>query len=129
MGLYGSDYISGGADNDTLIGGEAADTLIGGTGADTFKYQSLNDTGIGIGFRDVITDFSSADSDLIDISTLASTFSFLGTSVFTGTANEVNYAQIGSNTIIGVDVNGDSVLDFEIELAGLHSLMSSDFVL
>ena len=37
--------------------------------------------------------------------------------------------QAGGNTIIGVDIDGDSAADFEIELSGTHTLIASDFVL
>lgn len=49
------------AGNNRLDGKTGADTLTGGSGADTF----VSGTGSG---HDTITDFSSADGDMIDVS-------------------------------------------------------------
>jgi len=126
-GLAGNDYLHGGNGSDRLIGGAGADTIYGGSGADIFQFGAL-ESGIGIGSRDVVVDFNITD-DVIDLSGLTSGLTFLGTGAFTGTAKEINYSQAGGNTIIGVDADGDSVLDFQIELTGLHTLTAEDFVL
>ena len=65
-GGIGNDTLNGGADNDILIGGTGNDILTGGAGADTFVW------GIGDadGSTDVITDYSQADNDVIDVSAL-----------------------------------------------------------
>ena len=57
-----SSIIIGGSGNDTLHGGSGKDILTGGTGADRFTFNSVADGG------DTITDFNSAESDLIQIS-------------------------------------------------------------
>ncbi|MCW5751816.1 MAG: type I secretion C-terminal target domain-containing protein [Alphaproteobacteria bacterium] len=62
-GGAGADTLSGGGGDDTLIGGAGADLLIGGAGADLFVIA-------GIGNR--VTDFSRAQGDRLDISTLLS---------------------------------------------------------
>ena len=56
------DTLHGGGGNDTLVGGRGKDILTGGTGADRFIFNSVAD---GL---DTITDFNSAESDLIQIS-------------------------------------------------------------
>jgi Ca2+-binding RTX toxin-like protein len=56
--------INAGAGNDTLIGGAANDTLIGGAGADCFRFASALNTATN---RDVITDFSLAQGDTIEL--------------------------------------------------------------
>ena len=56
------DTLHGGTGSDTLDGGRGKDILTGGTGADRFIFNSVAD---GL---DTITDFNSAESDLIQIS-------------------------------------------------------------
>lgn len=62
QGQAGNDSLSGGDGNDTLWGGAGADTLTGGAGADIF-YVS----GAGAGSSVRIADFSSAESDQVDL--------------------------------------------------------------
>lgn len=61
-GDSGKDILNGGAGDDTLAGGTGHDTLTGGSGADTFVFTEAKS-----GSRDVITDFSVADNDVLDI--------------------------------------------------------------
>lgn len=123
-----NDTIVGNYMNNTIIGGSGVDSMSGGTGADIFKYSSITDSGSASGARDIITDFAEG-TDKIDLGDFAGEFTFKGTSAFTGTAHEVNYAQVSGNTIIGVDADGNGALDFQIELAGLHTLTANDFLL
>ncbi|MEZ5692020.1 MAG: hypothetical protein R3D71_10215 [Rickettsiales bacterium] len=53
----------------------------------------------------------------------------MGTNSFSATANEVNYSQLGGNTIIAIDSDANGLADFEIQLAGLHALETGDFLL
>jgi Ca2+-binding RTX toxin-like protein len=135
--LYGINNIIGSSNNDSLYGnaieniirgGLGNDTITGGDGADVFKYSTVTDSGAASGLRDIITDFV-IGTDKIDISDFAGDFTFNITDEFTGTAKEVNYAHVSGNTIIGIDSDGNGVLDLQIELAGLHSLAASDFLL
>jgi Ca2+-binding RTX toxin-like protein len=59
-GLGGNDTIIGGDGNDIIIGGTGNDQLTGGAGADTFRFTRAAG-------QDVITDFNSAQGDLIDL--------------------------------------------------------------
>jgi serralysin len=61
-GGAGDDFLNGGAGSDTLTGGAGSDRLTGGAGADRFVFSSPSD---GI---DIIKDFSSVESDKIQIS-------------------------------------------------------------
>ncbi|WP_315859265.1 MULTISPECIES: FG-GAP-like repeat-containing protein [unclassified Cyanobium] len=56
--------INAGAGNDTLIGGAGNDTLTGGAGADRFRFQAAPNTTTN---RDVITDFTIAQGDTIEL--------------------------------------------------------------
>ncbi len=60
-GLGGNDSIVGGTGNDSLYGGLGTDTLTGGGGADRFEFGAPTD-----GVK-TITDFSSAQSDLLQV--------------------------------------------------------------
>jgi len=65
-GFEGDDSLTGGDGNDVLIGGAGNDTLTGGSAADEFAYE----TGGQFGGDDVITDFSAAEGDILDLSDL-----------------------------------------------------------
>lgn len=75
MGYAGRDMLAGSAGQQRLDGGAGGDTLSGGAGADEFVFSSRTDSVHGVGEalsrgRDLITDFSAADADFIDLSTL-----------------------------------------------------------
>lgn len=131
-GEDGGDSINAGANNDTLTGGAGVDTLTGGTNNDIFAFNSNGASGSGSGNRDKITDFA-VSADDIDLSAFTGTFTFRtgggGTSNFTGSVMQVAYQQVSGNTIVFVDSDGNNATDFEIELTGLKSLTSGDFVL
>ena len=87
--------------------------------------------------RDVISDFSRADRDRISLSDIDANsiaggdqkFAFIGTAAFSGVAGQLHYEHSGGNTLITGDVNGDAVADFVIQVAGLVSFTSGDFLL
>lgn len=62
-GGAGNDVVFGGKGNDTLIGGAGNDTLTGGEGSDVFVWstQDMDHS------RDVITDFSLNENDIIQL--------------------------------------------------------------
>ncbi len=130
--INGSNYndtITGTTASNVIYGGNGVDRLTGGTGADVFKYDATANSGIGAGLRDIITDFNIAQLDKIDLSAFAGTFAFKGTAAFGGGGPQVNHASTSGITTIGVDANGDNLLDFQIELTGTHALTATDFVL
>ena len=125
-----------------LTGGLGRDTLTGDAGSDVFDFNALNESAVGAGNRDVITDFQSGLDDIdltgIDANTGRSGdqgFRFIGTKGFSGKAGELHYQtfdQAGTAndiTVVSGDINGDRVADFEIEIAGIVQLSSSDFLL
>ncbi|ELP56367.1 hemolysin-type calcium-binding repeat family protein [Microcystis aeruginosa TAIHU98] len=69
IGGNGHDILNGSGGNDTIDGGDGNDTLTGGPGADRFAYTASNQ---GV---DTIDDFTTADSDVIQISALGVGFS------------------------------------------------------
>jgi Ca2+-binding RTX toxin-like protein len=134
-GGAGADLLDGGIGNDTLIGGAGADTLVGGAGADRFVFASTADSTASA--RDVIYDFSRADKDRISLSDIDANsnagrdqkFALIGTEAFSGQAGELRYEHSDGNTRVKGDVNGDAIADFVIEVMGLVSFNSGDFLL
>ena len=94
IGYNGNDRLNGGYGNDTLSGGGGNDTLTGGTGADRFIFNSVGD---GL---DTITDFNSAESDLIQISA----------SGFGGITNTNDFSFNSSNNTLSFKQNQIAIL-------------------
>ena len=135
-GGAGNDTILGLAGNDTLTGGIGVDNLTGGTDADNFNYNSVNESGIGAGNRDIITDFLSG-TDRIDLSGIDANaslagnqaFTMINTLAFSGVAGQLRYSAVGTDTVMEGDVDGNGVADFEIQLTGIHTFVPADLVL
>jgi serralysin len=135
-GNAGANALQGWNGSDVLVGAGGTDTLTGGAGADRFFYSATTDSVVGV-TADLITDFSHAQVDRIDLSTIdANTgvagnqaFTFVGAGPYTGVAGQLLYGHSGGNTIIGGDVNGDGTSDFHIRLTGVIALVAADFVL
>ena len=156
-GGSGADILFGDAGNDTLSGGEGRDTLVGGAGSNqltgggngdafTFLSATLDNTTGGNATADVITDFSRAQADVIDVSTIdANTsasgnqaFAWLGRAEFTGRPGQARYeyyADFGGSgreiAIAQFDVNGDGHSDLSVWVNNPpgHVLQSGDFLL
>jgi Ca2+-binding RTX toxin-like protein len=134
-GLSGGDIINGGGGDDVIVGGADKDLLTGGAGRDRFVFESAADSKVGGTTRDFIQDFTHGQ-DVIDLSaidanrgtTAYDTFSWIGTSSFSGAAGQLRYQFVGTYTVVYADTNGDKVADFEIGVAGNQYLVSSDFL-
>jgi Ca2+-binding RTX toxin-like protein len=142
----GNDFLNGGRGDDTLIGGAGVDTLVGGPGHDVFVFRNpaepglSPDTGIGPGNRDLILDFHHGQ-DLIDLSNFSVSQTpptFLGTDAFESTtALQVRYEVEGNHTVVQFAAPfflnpteaPEQTPTGEIELAGVHHLTASDFIL
>lgn len=104
LGERGRDVLDGGNGNDTLEGGRGNDTLTGGNGADHFAF--FNNNG-----RNLITDFSVAEGDLLVLS-----------------AGLVGAAQSGAEIVefFGQDAANGGILQFDdgtrIILSGVTDL-------
>jgi Ca2+-binding RTX toxin-like protein len=128
-----ADTLTGSTAANVLTGGAGDDSLVGGGGADIFVFA---DTPGGVGV-DTIGDFSTAQHDKIDLSGLdANTmlagdqpFVFIGTAAFHGVAGELRYALASGGVTVMGDTNGDGVADFILNLNGVSTLASTDFVL
>jgi len=111
--------------------------MSGSAGADVFVFQALGDSTTTLAGRDVITDFSVAQGDRIDLSALDArtnvagnqAFSFIGTGGFTGHAGELAYRSLAGGTLIVADVNGDRIADLAILLDYSLTLNANSFIL
>ncbi|MGF6228197.1 Ca2+-binding RTX toxin-like protein [Inquilinus ginsengisoli] len=136
FGNAGVNVLQGWNGGDSLVGGGGKDFLNGGAGLDRFYFTTIGDSAVGAD-ADVITDFSHAQTDRIDVkgidanSTAAGdqAFGFIGTALYTGVAGQLRFAVAGGVTTIAGDVNGDKVSDFHIQLTGAIGLVASDFLL
>ncbi|MGO4129648.1 hypothetical protein AB4Z01_34990, partial [Inquilinus sp. YAF38] len=123
------------AGDDVLTGGGGGDALKGGAGNDRFVYTALSDSAVSGPGKDTILDVSTGDH--IDLSAIDAdgnsengdtAFTF-GTGAYTGQAGELRVVTAGAVQVVYVDVNGDKVSDFAINVTADHALTASDFVL
>jgi Ca2+-binding RTX toxin-like protein len=132
----GPNNLNGGDGDDTIFGGGGADTLTGGSGADTFVYTGMSQSTAGASGRDIITDFSHADGDRIDLSGMDAdrvqpglqAFTFV--TAFDGAAGELaSHAVRGGGYLVQADTNGDGRADFSIMVHAGAPLTAGDFIL
>ena len=111
------------------------DLLTGGGGADRFDYDSPFDTYPAM--ADVITDFSRAQGDKIDLSTLDANlemsgnqaFQFIGAAPFTA-AGQLRAVTSGGGTAIELNISDAPVgADLVIVLSSTVPMQATDFVL
>ncbi|WP_380786351.1 calcium-binding protein [Sphingomonas sp. R86521] len=129
---YG-DVLVGDAGANILQGLGGADLLTGGGGADRFLYTDLSDSQLGA--LDHILDFSEMDGDRVDVialdgnSRLAGDQGFHFVGAFSGAAEQavLYYDTNADTTTLSLDVNGDAVADFQLQILG-HIYATSDFV-
>ena len=85
----------------------------------------------------MISDFSRSERDRISLSDIDANssvggdqkFVFIGSAPFSGVAGQLRYEQNNGNARVMGDVNGDGVADFVIQVTGLVSFTSGDFLL
>jgi len=123
-GEQGNDLLRGGVGRDTLTGGAGTDTLFGDADEDTFVFSNIAHLGIGA-TRDIIRDFVS-DFDVIDLRGTGA--KGLITGPFTGVAGQMKFVTNGANGTLRIDADGDKVIDGEIQLIGVTSVLATDFV-
>ncbi|KQU50525.1 hypothetical protein ASG72_11580, partial [Bosea sp. Leaf344] len=70
LGGTGNDLLDGGIGLDVLMGGTGQNTLTGGTGADIFL---IDPSKLSVNLPDLITDYSLAEGDKVDLSALFAT--------------------------------------------------------
>ncbi len=135
VGEFGNDTLFGGDGADLLRGAGGRDILTGGPGADRFVFRTATDSTVDAKARDTITDFSTADGDKIDLSSIDAALSLVGdqafhlTTAFHGIEGELRIVIHNGNLVVTGDINGDRLPDFAILVQNLASLSASDFVL
>jgi Ca2+-binding RTX toxin-like protein len=130
-GDSGDDRLSGGKGDDILWGGTGADTLEGGKGADLFVFRE-GDVG-----TDLISDFSRASGDRIDLSGIDAdrgtsedeAFSYVGAAAFSGIAGELRVVAGQGGWEVTGDWDGDAIADFTILVVSPAPPIAADFVL
>ena len=139
FGRGGDDILATAGGHDLLDGGTGFDQMTGGGGPDRFDFNSVKDSVTG-GKRDVINDFSHADGDQIDVSSIDANTGKSGNQkfVFIGTQSFSHYHSAHPGVIGMIRLNGDIVqgnvdsdlhADFEINVVGGASLVAGDFIL
>ncbi|MFA5989466.1 MAG: type I secretion C-terminal target domain-containing protein [Sphingomonas sp.] len=117
-GRGGNDTINGGGGSDTLLGGMGVDTLTGGLGADTFFF----DTATLSSAKDTITDFSIAQGDKLDISSI-----LVGYDPLTSLIDDfISFSTSGANTNVSVDRDGNGSTYASIQIASLSGVTGLD---
>jgi serralysin len=132
IGTGVGDEISGTNGANRLTGGGGADALQGLGGADVFVYTKASHGGIFDGVVDLIADFSRAEGDRVDLGAVDANatrrgnqdFIFSATGTFSGRAGEVIFA----DGLVLADRNGDSAVDFAIDMNGLAGMRAEDFL-
>jgi len=147
FGNEGNNTLNGGAGDDNLqagaggtnilIGGTGTDHMEGNTGVDIFKFNALDEMGLGA-TQDEIFNFTTdankpGTGDKLDFSALKG-YTFVGEADdFTGAAKELRYEtgsdEQGSYVVIYGNSNTDHTADFSIKLIGVTALTAADMVL
>jgi Ca2+-binding RTX toxin-like protein len=135
-GMDGNDVLHGNNGNDTINGGMNRDVMSGEAGADTFVWEDLAESGLDAATVDVVTDFSFAQGDRIDVEAIdANTtlggnqaFTFIGTAAYSG-AGQIRVVDDGVNTFLAFSTDADPDNDGAIRLDGLLSPTAAWFVL
>ena len=133
LGGSGNDHLEGNFGDDRLDGGTGGDLLTGGDGKDVFIYRSIKDS-----VRsnvDHITDFNTFATDKINLYRIDAIagganddFIFRGHHVFTD-VGQVRVYESNGNTIIDVNTTGSLAADMRIQIDGLVTLTTADFIL
>jgi 6-phosphogluconolactonase (cycloisomerase 2 family) len=127
VGDAGNDKLIGDAGNDVLVGGAGDDQIKGGSGKDMLVYGGLTNG------ADRFTDFNVAE-DLLDLRGLFGQAQFGGASLTARFKQFIRLEQVGSDTAVKVDVDGNgngTVFQTIITLdkVAVGNVQSTNFVL
>jgi Ca2+-binding RTX toxin-like protein len=135
IGGTANDLITTGGGTDLIKGGMGKDTMAGGLGADSFVFSLKGESTVGA-TRDVITDFSRGQHDLINLRGIDAMsgagnqhFEWIGGHHFSHTAGELHFVKKAGFLLVTGDINGDGKADFQIEVHGAGHLTAHDFLL
>jgi serralysin len=131
----GNDKLSGDQGADGLVGGLGVDKLTGGADADRFLFESTSESGVGLGKRDVITDFQHL-VDKIELNVIDAqagtvgdqSFKFIGAASFSAEGQVRAFVE-GDHTVVALNTSGLSGAESQIELTGIANVSDGDFLL
>lgn len=137
IGNTGDNVLKGNEGADEITGGLGADKLYGGADKDAFIFTSVQDSTVAASGRDTIFDFSKAQGDRIDLSSINAklstakndAFTFVGAAAFSKKAGELRFKDKMDGTYIYGDVDGNGKADFTIHLDSAILLEKGDFIL
>ena len=103
---------------DVLYGGDGLDTLTGGTGNDRFVFEAttaFNDI-------DVITDFNTAERDVLDLSDLINDFEIGINPIQDNITNFLQITDDGTDSSVFVDTTGSGTFGAATQIATLQGV-------
>jgi Ca2+-binding RTX toxin-like protein len=129
--LIGNEFDNSIVGNDginVIVGGDGRDTLTGRGDIDAFLWSSIDDTGLNIFDADIVTDYSSAEGDVLHFTNMDAdetvagdqNFTFISTAAFTA-PGQINWFSNGTNTFIQLNTDADLTADGIIQLNGVPS--------
>ena len=129
--------IMGNSGNNIITGGFGIDILAGGAGSDVFRFLLTAESGSSQGAVDLITDFNTAQADVIDLSmidaiestSINDSFIYVGSSAFTASGQVRSFVS-GTTTYIALNTNTDlSSAEMMISIGGAQALQVPSFFL
>jgi len=135
IGSEGDDTYVGTKFADKIDGGAGTDLLTGGKGKDIFVFDlgdsstTLEDSDHVIGFNGKQDRFDLRLIDTNEEKDGDQAFKFLGTGDFTNKAGQVNYERVDGQTIVHLDIDGNSEADLSFIIDGNFKLDVKDFLL
>ncbi|WP_270937827.1 CAP domain-containing protein [Falsiroseomonas oryzae] len=124
-GGAGRDVLDGGAGDDRLVGGGSPDRATGGGGADRFVFQNVStDRG------DLITDFTPAEGDRVDIAGLLAAGAGTGWAALSASGH-ARLTQTSAGAVLWVDPDGGGDGWLQVTTFGGRSVaqLGGDFLL
>lgn len=119
-------YSDAGAGDDILIGGTLSDALVGGLGIDRLDGREGNDSLVGGAGADTFIFTGAPGNDRI-IDYLGGTDK-IDLSAYGISAANITTAPSGTNTIVSIDSNMDSLVDFQITLINVGAPPPGDYI-
>jgi Ca2+-binding RTX toxin-like protein len=127
--------LTGSLDDNIIIGNDATnvidgsygkDTMTGRGGIDAFLWKSIDEIGHFTFDPDIVTDYSSAQGDVLHLTIIDANetvagnqdFTFIGNTVFTA-PGQINWFTNGTDTFIQLNTNADLAVDGVIQLNGV----------
>jgi Ca2+-binding RTX toxin-like protein len=126
VGSLDNNRIIGNDGNNIISGSYGKDTVTGAGGADVFIWSFVDEIGWFNFDPDIVTDYSSAQGDVLHFTNIDANdtvagnqdFTFISTAAFTA-PGQINWFTDGANTFIQLNTNADLTVDGIIQLNGV----------